>query len=131
MTTGEVSMGDRFIALRAAWMILVLGTAAACGAATLTVNSLADDTIAGNGLVTLREAVAAANSDGTTDLGQTGSGADIIVFQPSLAGGTIDLSIAGNNTFGPTALAITSDITIDGAAAPMLTISRDPLVPRL
>ena len=33
---------------------------------TLTVNSLADDTTGGNGLVTLREAITAANSDGTT-----------------------------------------------------------------
>jgi hypothetical protein len=55
-------------------------------AATLTVNSAADDTTSGNGLVTLREAVAAANADGSTDLGQTGSGADSIVFAPSLTG---------------------------------------------
>src|SRR5687768_1886807 len=95
---------------------------ATADAATLTVNSLSDNTTSGDGLVTLREAVAAANADTATDLGQSGSGADTIVFDASLAGGTIALSITGNSTFGPSALAVTSDITIDGGAAPMLTI---------
>jgi hypothetical protein len=101
------------------------------GAATLTVNSAADNTTSGNGLVTLREAVAAANADGSTDLGQTGSGADSIVFAPSLAGATIELSTSSNSTFGPSALSITTDVTIDGAAAPLLTISRNSGVARL
>lgn len=100
-------------------------------AATLTVNSLADNSTSGDGLVTLREAVAAANADTATDLGQSGSGADTIVFDASLAGGTISLSIAGNTTFGPSALAVTSDITIDGDDAPGLTISRDAGASRL
>src|SRR5213593_1455924 len=57
--------------------------------AVLTVNSLLDNTTAGNGLVTLREAIPAANNDTTTDLGQTGSGADTIVFSVQ---GTITLN---------------------------------------
>jgi hypothetical protein len=113
------------------WTVIPLAGAITACASTLTVNSAADDTTSGNGLVTLREAIAAANADSATDLGQTGSGADTIVFAPSLAGGTIDLSTAGNTTFGPSALAITSDITIDGAAAPLLTISRNAGVTRL
>ena len=40
----------------------------------ITVNSLADNLTAGDGLVTLREAIAAANADTTTDLGETASG---------------------------------------------------------
>ena len=48
--------------------------------AVLTVNSPLDNTTSGNGLVTLREAIVAANADGTTDLGQQGSGADTIEF---------------------------------------------------
>src|SRR5687768_5866021 len=91
-------------------------------AATLTVNSLADNATSGDGLVTLREAITAANADTATDLGQNGSGADTIVFDASLSGGTIALLITGNSTFGPSALAVTSDITIDGDDAPMLTI---------
>ena len=114
------------------WSILIaFAGVATAGAATLTVNSAADDTTSGNGLVTLREAIAAANADSSTDLGQTGSGADTIVFDPSLAGATIELSTVGNSTFGPSALAITSDVTIDGAAAPLLTISRNAAVSRL
>ena len=111
--------------------LAIVMSVATANAATLTVNSLADDTTSGNGLVTLREAVAAANADTATDLGQSGSGADTIVFDASLAGGTIALSITGNSTFGPSALAITSDVTIDGDDAPMLTISRDAGATRL
>ena len=112
-------------------VVAVLLIAIPAVAATLTVNSLSDDATPGNGLVTLREAVAAANADTATDLGQSGSGADTIVFQPALAGGTIALSSAAHTAFGPSALTITSDVTIDGAAAPMLAISRDGTVPRL
>ena len=42
--------------------------------AVLTVNSLADNTTGGDGLVTLREAIIASNTDTITDLGETGSG---------------------------------------------------------
>jgi cysteine-rich repeat protein len=41
------------------------------------VRRTADDTTPGDGLVTLREAVLAAESDGTTDLAETGSGAGL------------------------------------------------------
>src|SRR5512134_2924808 len=73
----------RFGSLIAGLLPVLLAGAAARGA-TLTVNSGADDTTAMDGLVTLREAILAAESDGTTDLGETGSGADTIVFDPSL-----------------------------------------------
>src|SRR5262245_35712603 len=52
--------------------------------AVLRVNSLLDNTISGNGLVTLREAIIAANNDTTTDLGETGSGADTIRLDSSI-----------------------------------------------
>ncbi len=55
----------------------------------LFVNSAADDTTPGDGLVTLREAIEAANTDTTTDLGATGNGADFIFFLGSLDGATI------------------------------------------
>ena len=93
--------------------------------------AVADDTTPGNGLVTLREVVAAANSDTATDLGDLGSGADTIVFDPSLAGGTIGLALRGDGSLGPSALAVSSDVTISGAAAPSLTISRSGAVARL
>lgn len=85
--------------------------------ATLMVNSLADNSIAGNGLVTLREAIFAANNDSTTDLGAAGSGADTIVFDPSLTAGgdqTLTVSVIGDTTAGPSAFGISSAVTIIG-----------------
>src|SRR5262245_38888843 len=81
--------------------------------AVLTVNSLSDNTTAGNGLVTLREAILAADADGTTDLGQTGSGTDTIEFAASLTSGgpaTINLTSLGH-------LTITSSLAINGPGA--------------
>ena len=80
---------------------------------TLTVNTLSETKLAGDGLVTLREAILAANSNTATDLGQTGSGADTIVFAPGLSG-TITL-LAGE-------MAITEALTITGLGQDLLTI---------
>lgn len=104
-------------------------------AATLTVNSVADDTQAANGLVTLREAILAAESDGGTDLGETGSGADTIVFAPSLTAtgdATIALTTVGDTRFGPAAFAITTEVTIQGSSGGRgITLLRDGAVPKL
>ncbi|HEY9848357.1 MAG TPA: DUF4347 domain-containing protein, partial [Leptolyngbyaceae cyanobacterium] len=86
---------------------------------TLRVNSTADNTTSGDGLVTLREAIIAANNDTTTDLGETGSGADTIVLS---AGNTynLDAALTAENDFnwGNTGLpVITSNITINGNGA--------------
>src|SRR4051812_3457318 len=54
--------------------------------AVLTVNSLTDALVAGDGLVTLREAIVASNTDTATDLGETGLDADTIQFAPGLTG---------------------------------------------
>ncbi|MEX0613529.1 MAG: hypothetical protein WD229_15535, partial [Pirellulales bacterium] len=59
--------------------------------AVLTVNSSLDNLSGGDGVVTLREAIIAANTDATTDLGHTGSGADTITFDAALSGATITL----------------------------------------
>ena len=53
-------------------------------AATLTVNSIADDTVAGDGAVTFREAINASNNKTKTDLGETGDGNDTIVFEKNV-----------------------------------------------
>lgn len=60
--------------------------------AVLTVNSALDNVTGGDNLVTLREAIIAANTDAVTDLGHTGSGADTIQFDASLNSATITLS---------------------------------------
>ena len=84
--------------------------------ATLTVNSALDNLTGGDGLVTLREAIIAANGDSTTDLAQTGSGADTIVFDPSLNGTPIMLTITGTaeNASASGDLDITTEVTIQG-----------------
>jgi hypothetical protein len=86
--------------------------------ATLTVNTLSDVKLAGDGLVTLREAILAANTNTTTDLGQTGSGADTIAFAPGLSG-TITL-LAGE-------LQITQALTINGPGQDNLSIDAQQL----
>ena len=81
-------------------------------APTIRVTSFADNLISGDGLVTLREAIIAANTGGTTDLGETGT-------TIALPAGTFDLSLAG--AFEDVArsgdLDITNDINIRGAGA--------------
>jgi cysteine-rich repeat protein len=96
---------------------LLLATGAS--AATLTVNSAGDDTIAADGLVTLREAILAAEADAATDLGDVGSGADTIVFAPALTGAgdaTISVAAMGDASFGLAAFLVTTEIAIAGPA---------------
>jgi cysteine-rich repeat protein len=91
--------------------------AVAAGGATLTVNSAGDDTTPGNGLVTLREAIVAAEGDTATDLGETGSGADVIVFAPALVAGgdaAITIGTVSDTEVGPSAFRIASDVTLSG-----------------
>lgn len=85
--------------------------------AVLTVNSLADNVTAGDGLVTLREAIIAANTDATTDLGQTGSGADTIQFDSSLFSGGAQTLLMSLGQFR-----ISSNLSITGPGASLLTI---------
>ena len=92
--------------------------------ASLLVNSAADNVAAGDGQVTLREAIIAANTDTATDLGDVGNLADTITFDPSLAGTPIVLAIggAGENAAATGDLDISSDITIVGDASVGTTI---------
>ena len=87
--------------------------------ATLTVNSPLDNLTAGDSLVTLREAIIAANNDAVTDSGETGSGADQIVFDPSLNGTPIVLALAGTGEDASATgdLDITTEIVIQGNGA--------------
>ena len=85
-------------------------------AATLRVNSVFDHENPGDGFVTLREAIIAANNDSMTDLGESGSGPDLIVFQ-LVTPATITLTSRLPN--------ITSELEILGPDASLLTISGD------
>jgi len=77
-------------ALCAVALPLALAAAASLQAATITVESLADD-LSTDGQVTLREAILAANTDSSVDGSEPGSGADEIVF--ATGNGTIALAL--------------------------------------
>jgi len=99
-------MGGRSRAARLSLGALAaLALPAAALAATLNVNSTADELIAGNGQCTLREAIINANGDGDDTAGDcpAGSGADLI----NVPAGTYE---TGD-------LDITSDLTLRGAGA--------------
>lgn len=81
----------------------------------LVVNSLADDTIPSDNLVTLREAILAAETDTMTDLGHIAIGAD-----------TIDVSgVQGTITLQSSLPAITTPISISGSPSARVTIDGD------
>ncbi len=84
--------------------------------AVLTVNSALDNATPGNGLVTLREAIVAANANAMTDLGQTGSGADTIEFDAAAFATPKTIPL----TFGE--LIITEPVSINGPGRNVLTI---------
>ncbi len=73
----------------------------------------ADNELNADGDCSLREAVQAANTDAAVDLCAPGFGADTITFLPTLIGTTIPT----------TTLTITDDVTIDGTAAPGLSVN--------
>jgi YDG domain len=81
--------------------------------AILTVNSLLDNTIANDGLITLREAIAAANAGTNPNGGQTGVNEETIQFAAAIDGGTISLSTVGDGTSGPSAFRIGTGYTGD------------------
>ncbi len=83
--------------------------------AALFVNSPLDNTIAGDGLVTLREAILAANNDTTTELGHKGSFADEITFDFGHDGPETIMLTMGQ-------LTINNNVTIVGAGHQLLTI---------
>ena len=87
--------------------------------ATITVTSLAD-TIANDGVVTLREAIEAANTNAIAGDAPAGSGTDTITFAAGLSGQTITLTGVLTLT---SALTIDGDLDDDGVAD--ITISGD------
>jgi hypothetical protein len=94
--------------------------------ATITVTSLADN-LHVDGQVTLREAVRAAEFNISVDGSVAGSGADTIQFAGVLSG-DVDLLLVGDTTLGPSALAITTAVTIRGNAAG-ITVQRSAIGP--
>lgn len=115
---------QRFLLCALALMFaLAFGLAPAAHAATITVNSTAQEVpFVTNGNCTLGEAIVAANTDAAVDGCTAGAGADIIM----LPAGTYTLTLVDNTgAFGPNGLpVISSDITILGAGSATTIIER-------
>lgn len=103
-------------AMLAGAFALLGGHAPIAQAALITVTTLVDE-VAINGECSLREAIRAANLDAAVDTCAAGSGADEIVFHPSVEAGFFSLTIHGTGEdAGLTGdLDITGDLTIRGA----------------
>lgn len=96
---------------------VILLVPAAAGAATITVDSIAD-VVDNDGQCTLREAIIAANNDAAANECLAGTGDDTIVFEPGLAGSTIVLGLAGADEDGN----LTGDLDVDDPDGDALTI---------
>ena len=119
------------VALATALLLAWVSTARAV-AATLKVNTTADETTSGDGLCSLREAIAAANSPGTaSDCGTADSVSNTIV----LGAGTYTLSIAptgaDDNTTGDLNVTGTPPLEIIGAGATATVINATGLGDRV
>ena len=103
-------------------LLLVLGFIAPNPAAfaQITVDSALDDGTD----CTLREAVLSANNNANEPGCSGAAGSNEIVFDAGLTGSTITLTSSDDTSVGPSALLISSTITIDGSNAPGLTISQ-------
>jgi CSLREA domain-containing protein len=99
----------------------IVSTSAPASAASIVVNSVADNSLgnlAANGTCDLREAIEAANTDAPVGECAAGNGADVITF-------TVTGTIVLNSTAGQ--LNITDDLTITGPGATQLAISGNNL----
>jgi len=102
------------LALTAAALLVTFGAGQPAHAATIAVNTTADE-LNSDGDCSLREAIQAANTDSTVDGCGAGSGADTIV----VPAGTYTLSIAGANEDANATgdFDITTELTINGVGA--------------
>ncbi len=113
-TTSDVKMKRRQTFPQHQALALAITQALLCTsatAATITVDSLADNGVG----CTLREAIAAANSDAAGGGCAAGSGVDRVVFDPAILPGTV--------TLNGSEIAITSSLTISGPGRDQLTVS--------
>ena len=94
-----------------------------CLLATLIVNSAQDNITSDDGLVTLREAIIAANNDTVTDLGLAGFGVDTIRFAVNIGNDPGDDFTTPHTIFlGLGEFELTEAATIVGPGQELLTI---------
>lgn len=105
--------------------------------AVITVTDLSDgplEALAGDGKISLREAIEAANLDISVDGSPAGDGADVIQFDPALfADGPRTLMLAhvasGAGTTSQSALHLSAAVDIQGPGADLLTLDASGLDP--
>jgi hypothetical protein len=96
--------------------------------AVITVTTSQDNTFSNVPGVTLRDAIVAAQTDTSVNGSEAGSGADTIVFAPTV---TFPITVQGpQSTLSQAAFLVDSDITIDGfSGTNPITISSSPDLP--
>jgi CSLREA domain-containing protein len=105
---------------------------ASAAAATITVTTTNDETSAGDGLCSLREAVAAVNSPGTAgDCGTAATGANTIVLGPGRYALSIAPSGADGNDTGDLNVTATQTLAITGAGTSATTVDAGGLGDRV
>ncbi len=112
-------------------LILIIFGSQKLLAATITVTSIDDNTNT-DSMVTLREAIQAAETDSSVDGSTAGSGVDSIIFDTALvsnADAVLKLTLfdtgIDSNEFGPTAFQVNSNITVVGPSGEYgITIER-------
>jgi CSLREA domain-containing protein len=119
------------LGLTLAGSTIMPGPSADAAGVAITVTSVAD-AVVDDGVCTLPEAVASANSGAASGAAagecSAGGPATLITFDPALSGQTIALTTARDGAAGPSGLGVTSDITIDGLAGG-ITIARSDAAP--
>jgi CSLREA domain-containing protein len=111
-TSGRIARTGVFALLLALTLLLLAGSAQA---APIGVNTTADE-LNTDGDCSLREAVEAANTNAVVDACAAGEAGPTVVDE-------ISFSVTGTITLGSTLPTIADDLTIDGPAAPGITIS--------
>jgi CSLREA domain-containing protein len=100
--------------MKAALLLGATGLASAASAATITVNSIADNTTRGDGQCTLREALANANGHSDTTGGDCAAG---------IGDNVIDLTgVSGTISLNGTQLRVVESVVINGPGAGILTV---------
>ncbi len=116
----EPSVYNRALTLAEAQALFLAGNEGKSESQSLVVTSTSDVSDAKDFQITLREAFAYA---------ATLSGTQTITFSPALAGQTVTLTSVSDNTFGPSAFAVSGSLIIDGGTGGITISQNNPTSP--
>jgi CSLREA domain-containing protein len=128
----DLARGRRKRASGALAVLVVLVGAAPATAATIAVNTTQDETTQGDGLCSLREAIAAVNTPGSVgDCTEADGVSNTIVLEPGGYDLTIKPTGSDDGTTGDLHVVGTVPLTIKGAGVGLTTISATALADRV